>query len=88
VPSPRCGQPPIPAGAITLRDCIVDAEPTMMVRCVVGAMAKLLPRHRCRILPAIAIATPGVGRRSLSVRAEPSPRRTVGVASCWPPPRS
>jgi hypothetical protein len=37
VPSPRCGQPPNPAGAVTLRDltvgdCTVDAEPTMMVR--------------------------------------------------------
>ncbi len=26
--------------------------PTMMVRCVVGAMARLSPRHRCCVLPA------------------------------------
>jgi hypothetical protein len=59
VPSPRCGQPPNPAGVVTLRDltvrdCTVDAEPTMVVRCVGGVMAQALTlaidpaRHRQR----------------------------------------
>jgi hypothetical protein len=52
----RCGPPPppatrrpavaTPAGVVTSRDltsrdCTVDAEPTMMVRCVIGAMIRL-----------------------------------------------
>jgi hypothetical protein len=53
-----------PAGVITtrdltVRDCAVDAEPTMAVRCVVGAMTRLPSRHRCCVLPAIASATMG-----------------------------
>src|SRR5688572_22421411 len=33
----------------------------MMVRCVVGIMARLLHRHRCCVLPAIAIASATTG---------------------------
>jgi hypothetical protein len=65
-PTPRQGQPPTPAGAVTW--------PTMTARRVVGTMARALAptlmlcpaRHRQR--------RDGVGRRSLSVR-RPEPSR-------------
>jgi hypothetical protein len=41
--------------------------PTMMVRCVVGAMTRRSPRRRCCVLPAIADGRDGVGRRTWPV---------------------
>ena len=67
-----------PASAITLRDLTardyaVDAEPTMVVRCVVGAMTRLPSRHRSRVLPAIADGRDGVSRRPWPVPSATEP---------------
>src|SRR3954469_13876845 len=42
--------------------------PTMMVRCVVGAMTRALtPRHQCCVQPAIADGRDGISRRTWPV---------------------
>jgi hypothetical protein len=62
--APRRDQPSPPAAVVTLRDLTARLAPqsnlpTTMVRCVVDAMTRLLHRHRCCVLPAIASATMG-----------------------------
>src|SRR4051794_15827016 len=53
-----------PAGVVTVRDCTVDAEPTMAVRCVVGAMARdLTPAIDPVSCPTIADGRDGISRR-------------------------
>jgi hypothetical protein len=88
--APRRDQPSTPAGAVTTGESrpVTAGESPLMVRCVVGAVARArLHRHRCRILPVAVSAATGISRcirpvptrpfrRSLSVRRPGlSPRR-------------
>ncbi len=49
-PSPRCGQPPAPAGAITVRDCTVEPADHDGLLSIVGCHDQALRDHDTEVI--------------------------------------